>query len=230
MQTGTGEIAHFKIITGAEGNRYQFFCDISGALIYTSEPVLLDTIEQEVEFVWESDGKKHFNMCQRCGRWVSDTVYNVETLECVECSPWEEEPSYCPHCGEKVRDGAVFCVKCKNRLRYGNAGEFDGAEIDCILQTSEARETDGGEWSNRIAWTDPYEFGYGPRAMREAKVCPHCGGTEKADKYICSKCGKRLPTQTIFQIYQSKHKACKLCDTVLAAYMRYCPHCGTEIK
>ena len=101
------------------GVRYQFFCDLSGALVCTSEPVFLDQPEQELSFAWESEGKKHFNKCQRCGRWISDTVYNVETLECVECSPWEEEPSYCPHCGERVQSGDIFCSKCKNRLRYG---------------------------------------------------------------------------------------------------------------
>lgn len=120
MPIKNGRSARYKIIAGTEGNRYQFFCDLSGALIYTSEPVFLDTPEHELMFVWSSEGKKHFNLCNRCGRWVSDTVYNVETMECVACSPWEEEPAYCPHCGEKVQDGEYFCVKCKNRLKYGN--------------------------------------------------------------------------------------------------------------
>ena len=76
--------------------------------------------------------------------------------------------------------------------------------------------------------TDPYDFGYGHRAMQEVKVCGHCGSTESEEKYICTQCGERLPAQTFFQIYQSKHKTCKLCDTVLASYMRFCPHCGTQ--
>ena len=120
MQTEVGKTARYKIIAGTEGNRYQFFCDLSGALIYTSEPILLGEPEHELKFAWESEGKKHFNMCQRCRRWISDTVYNVETLECVECSPWEEEPSYCPHCGEKVQEGDTICRICKNRLKYGD--------------------------------------------------------------------------------------------------------------
>ena len=119
MQTKVGNTARYKIIAGTEGNRYQFFCELSGALVCTSEPVLLDSPEQELKFTWESEGKKQFNRCHRCGRWVSDVVYNVETLECVECSPWEEDPAYCPHCGEKVHAGDVFCQKCKNRLKYG---------------------------------------------------------------------------------------------------------------
>ena len=120
MQTKVGKTARYRIIAGTEGNRYQFFCDLSGALMCTSEPVLMDTPEHELMFAWNSEGKKHFNLCSRCGRWVADTVFNVETLECVECSPWEEDPAYCPHCGEKVQDGDCFCAKCKKRLKYGN--------------------------------------------------------------------------------------------------------------
>ena len=93
MQTKVGVTARFKKIATADGNRYRFYCDVSGALVYESDPILLDTPEREVLFVWESGGRKRFNRCQRCGRWVSDAVYNAENLECVECSPWEEEPS-----------------------------------------------------------------------------------------------------------------------------------------
>ena len=133
MQTKVCNTARYKIIAGTEGNRYQFFCDLSGALVCTSEPVFLDKPEQELNFAWESEGKKHFNKCQKCGRWISDTVYNVETLECVECTPWEEEPSYCPHCGEKAQIGDIFCAKCKNRLRYGMAEDKSFAETDLGL-------------------------------------------------------------------------------------------------
>ena len=43
MQTKVGNTARYKIIAGTEGNRYQFFCELSGALVCTSEPVLLDS-------------------------------------------------------------------------------------------------------------------------------------------------------------------------------------------
>lgn len=88
---------------------------------------------------------------------------------------------------------------------------------------------DGMEKLRQVVSADPYEFGYGPRVMKEVKVCRRCGSMEAANKYICSRCEERLPSQTIFQLYQKKHKMCKVCDTVLASYMRYCPHCGTEI-
>ena len=82
----------------------------------------------------------------------------------------------------------------------------------------------------RYIQTDPYEFGFGTRVMKEIKVCTHCGNVETADKYTCSKCSGKLPVQTIFQLYQQRHRKCALCDTVLAAYMHFCPHCGTPIE
>ena len=98
------------------------------------------------------------------------------------------------------------------------------------MRMPEVREVNAMEKRCQVVQSDPYEFGYGPKAMMETKVCNHCGNTETADKYTCSKCKNRLPAQTIYQIYQQKHKKCELCDTVLASYMRFCPHCGMQIK
>lgn len=81
-----------------------------------------------------------------------------------------------------------------------------------------------------MAPTDPYEYGFGVQVMKETKVCKACGNIELAANYRCSKCGERLPRRTLFQIYQQKHKICEFCDTVLAVYMKYCPHCGTKIE
>ncbi|MGN0741626.1 MAG: zinc-ribbon domain-containing protein, partial [Candidatus Fimadaptatus sp.] len=29
-------------------------------------------------------------------------------------------------------------------------------------------------------------------------------------------------------LYQLRHRLCPVCDTVLSAHMRYCPHCGAR--
>ena len=115
--------ARYKIIAAAEGNRYQFFCDISGALGCTTEPVFLNTAEEELMFSWEREGKRCFNLCHQCGRWASDAAYNADTLKCIECSPWEDIPTYCPHCGERVRKMTALCQSCGKRLRYGDVSE-----------------------------------------------------------------------------------------------------------
>jgi len=54
-------------------------------------------------------------------------MYNADTLECVECSPWEEHPRYCPHCGSKVKSADVFCNRCGVRLMYG--GDADDEAV-----------------------------------------------------------------------------------------------------
>jgi len=59
-------------------------------------------------------------------------------------------------------------------------------------------------------------------------VCLQCGASEPAERYVCSRCAARLPAQTLFQQYQRMHRQCPVCDTVLAAGMKFCPHCGTE--
>lgn len=81
----------------------------------------------------------------------------------------------------------------------------------------------------RFTAADPEDYGFGVKAMNRIKVCVHCGQTEPAGNYICSGCGEKLPQMTVFQLYRLQHRLCPICDTVLADYMRFCPHCGQKI-
>ena len=117
--SGMQKTARCRIRSTADGTQYDFYCDVSGAFVCAVGPVCGAAAEEDLKTAWEAEGRKHFNLCRKCGRWVSDPVYNVETLECVECSPWEEEPVYCPHCGSIAKAGEVFCSSCSKRLRYG---------------------------------------------------------------------------------------------------------------
>ena len=94
------------------------FRDLSGALGCTTKPVRADTPEEELMLAWESEGRQQFNMCHRCGKWVSDAMYNSDVPECVECTPWEEEPEYCPRCGQKLSKPGKLCSRCGAPLRY----------------------------------------------------------------------------------------------------------------
>ena len=111
--------ARCRTITESGGFRYQFFCDLSGALVCTTKLQK----EDDPLRAWTETGKKLFSQCHRCGRWVSDPMYNAETWECVQCSPWEEKPAFCPQCGESVVDDAAFCHHCHARLRYPGTEE-----------------------------------------------------------------------------------------------------------
>jgi len=117
MQKGN-QPARYKIIPTADGNRYRFFCALSGAALCTTEPVCGDTQEEELQIAWEKEGRNYFNVCHKCGKWVSDAMYNADVFECVSCAPWEERPQYCPHCGVKIPPADSFCQACGIRLQY----------------------------------------------------------------------------------------------------------------
>ena len=74
--------------------------------------VHLLAFEQELLLAWEKEGKKHFNICHKCGKFVINAVYNPEGAECVECAPFEAEAKFCKTCGAKVEppEEPVLCV------------------------------------------------------------------------------------------------------------------------
>lgn len=118
MEKQENKTARYKIIADTGGNRYRFFCEVSGIAVCTTQPIRAETQAEELRIAWEGEGKKYFNRCHRCGRWVSDVMYNADVLECVDCAPWEDSPHYCPRCGERVPAFDIFCRKCGARLCY----------------------------------------------------------------------------------------------------------------
>ena len=82
---------------------------------------------------------------------------------------------------------------------------------------------------DRIRQESMDHFGFGPRAMARIKVCTRCGTMSPSDRRFCRACGKRLPRDTLFQLYKSRHKSCPACETVVATAARYCPQCGTAL-
>ncbi len=122
MQNTLPKPAAYKVLKDAGGNRYRFFCDISGARIYTTKPITAETPEKELTLAWE-EARDAFNRCEACDRWVSNAMYNADTLRCVDCSPWENPPNFCIHCGTKIPVREPFCRSCGTRLQYGEVWE-----------------------------------------------------------------------------------------------------------
>jgi len=72
----------------------------------------------------------------------------------------------------------------------------------------------------------PDQYGFGIEIMKQTKVCGQCGTAHHFSRYICDRCGSKLPQQTLFSVYQQRHRLCSICDTVLTPRMKFCPHCG----
>ena len=125
MTNNRHKTAAYKIIPSQVGNRYSFFCELSGMLVCTTGTYYADNPEAELSAAWESEGKNNFNLCHLCGRWVDSVVYNPDMLTCVNCAPLEEEARYCMHCGAKVINGDIICSVCGKKVLYGGADGND---------------------------------------------------------------------------------------------------------
>lgn len=119
MHAEKAKTATYKIISDSNGKIVQFFCDASGMLLCATNLIQSVGEDDALHIAWENEGKKHFNLCHKCGKWVSAVMYNADVLECVDCSPWENAPKYCKACGVKVSSGDVYCPRCGIELRYG---------------------------------------------------------------------------------------------------------------
>ncbi|QNL43531.1 hypothetical protein H8790_08555 [Oscillibacter hominis] len=123
MEKSEHKTARYKVISDTGGNRYRFFCEQSGMAMATTEIMHADTTEEELLLAWEAEGRRYFNRCGKCGKWVSDAMFNPEAAECVICTPWEESPVYCPRCGVQTQASDGFCRECGAKLRRERSGK-----------------------------------------------------------------------------------------------------------
>lgn len=113
-------VASYKSVSDNGGYRFLFYCDISEAHVCTTKEIYYaDTEEGALLCAWEAEGRRHFNKCRKCGKWVIDAAYNAEVLECVECAPYEAEPKYCKNCGAALETDGKSCPVCGKSLIYG---------------------------------------------------------------------------------------------------------------
>ena len=119
MENKKMDIARYSIIKEETGNRYRFYCEASGGALCTTHPIRAETPEQELSLAWETEGKKYFNRCRKCGKWVCNAMTNADTLECVDCSPWKNPPKFCSSCGKEVEPMSLYCTECGIRLKIG---------------------------------------------------------------------------------------------------------------
>lgn len=73
------------------------------------------------------------------------------------------------------------------------------------------------------------EYGFGPETLRGRKVCPECGRANSAERTHCADCGARLPENTLYDFYRSRHRCCPGCGVAVTDVARYCPECGVRL-
>ena len=78
--TQVRKTATYRVVTDSGGGRiFRFYCDISGELCCVSKPIQADTEEAALEIAWEQEGRWEFNLCPKCGKYVS----SASTRDCV---------------------------------------------------------------------------------------------------------------------------------------------------
>lgn len=203
------ETADYTVSAGPDGYCFRFYCAVSGALLCVAGPIRQGSQDTALETAWQTVGRSHFNQCHRCGRWVSDVMYNADALECVECAPWKIPLYFCPECGARVSGAGDFCARCGVRL--------PGAK-------------EPGEYYQRIRRIGMEQYGFGPDAMKKRKVCRACGAAMSSEEEFCRGCGAILPKETLFDLYRAKHFYCPACGTVMADHSNFCPQCGKRLR
>lgn len=119
------QTARYQVTADSGGWVFRFFCDSSGELCCVTPPIQGDTQAEALDIAWQSEGRRHFNRCDKCRRYVSSAMFNLTAGQCVDCAPWESDyPNFCHHCGIRLKDSEVcFCPVCGVRLR--NTGQAE---------------------------------------------------------------------------------------------------------
>lgn len=121
----TKKTASYKVTADSGGFVFRFFCDSSGELCCTTGPIRADTEACALDLAWETEGRLHFNRCDRCGHYVSAAMFNLAAGQCVDCAPWVDDyPNFCSQCGTRLSDPeARFCPSCGARLHGAPGAE-----------------------------------------------------------------------------------------------------------
>ena len=210
MLVQTTAAADYRIVAEGTGSRFIFYCGVSGARICSTSVIEAEAPDKQLELAWNSEGRKHFNRCHKCGRWVCDSMYNPDMLGCVQCFPIFDCQRYCMACGCRVRALQTHCRKCGTKIRFGNRrGLIDKRDM---THTRSMRH-----------------YGFGTDAMKNLKLCPSCMRITGASRSSCPACGEALGEDTLYQFYISISRHCRACAAITAKDAAYCPQCGKKL-
>ncbi|MEA5059947.1 MAG: hypothetical protein EOM66_00190 [Clostridia bacterium] len=107
--------APFQVLPSVSGNRYVFLCELSGAPVYTTDPVP-EPDAAKAEAIARKQARPYFNRCAVCGRWVGDECYNIDEMKCVVCAPSTFSAYPCPACANLVSKEDRYCTHCGKKV------------------------------------------------------------------------------------------------------------------
>jgi hypothetical protein len=79
--------AKFKKEEFTDGSIYVFFCSVSGAAVHTTGLICAGDKETELAIA-KQEAQPYFNRCEECGKWIGDSVYNIDEAKCILCAPF----------------------------------------------------------------------------------------------------------------------------------------------
>lgn len=216
----TRKPAKHKVFSdGENGNRYAFYCDLSGILVCRTQPIRADTPDEELKTAWET-ARTEFNVCTKCHRNICNTMFNVDVSECVDCSPWIPPIEYCSECGAEVQESDRFCGKCGRKIPWEGVDEYAAGLTD-KKRSSEKRK----EYRETMLY-----YGFGIAAAKKIKVCSVCGTACGSEEGFCRECGARLPEKNLYQQSVEGKPRCPRCNSVYAHGNHYCSLCGVMLN
>lgn len=106
-----------------DGFSFIFYCDLCNAY-YETEEIITDSFTEAFQKA-QSIAYLYFNKCHECGKWICDDHYNVDVMECVECSGIKTRKGIkkslitvrrCKNCGTYVEEENCFCTLCGKEI------------------------------------------------------------------------------------------------------------------
>ena len=81
--------ARFSLKRTRNGSIYTFFCGLTGKPVYESAPIP-EGDKGHAESVAKTQARPQFNRCAKCGKWVCDEAYDIDSMQCLSCAPLKE--------------------------------------------------------------------------------------------------------------------------------------------
>jgi len=75
--------AIYMVIPSEGGHRYRFLCEDTVTPVCTTSVYASPDPFQTALTAWEKEGRQHFELCPRCGKWIAADSYPAHASHCT---------------------------------------------------------------------------------------------------------------------------------------------------